>query len=86
MVIKLEELLLKSQTLKHGLARAKRVKLIRSELTKAKKNAAAANTDTDPTSQSDGDNESTDTKISSANSGENNIAIVKQMLLLMWFL
>lgn len=61
--------MIKSQALKHGLARAKRVKLIRSEMTKAKKNLTAAQTDTDPTSQSDGDNESTDTKISSANSG-----------------
>lgn len=61
--------MIKSQALKHGLARAKRVKLIRSELGKAKKSLAAAQTDTDPTSQSDGDNESTDTKISSANSG-----------------
>ncbi|XP_044260104.1 peregrin isoform X2 [Tribolium madens] len=51
-ITKLEELLVKSQALKHGLARAKRVKVVRSELNKAKKNLA--NTDS---SQSDGENE-----------------------------
>lgn len=53
LITKLEELLIKSQTLKHGLARAKRVKLIRSELNKARKQLAAS-TDS---SQSDGENE-----------------------------
>lgn len=69
---KLEDLLVKSQALKHGLARAKRVKVVRSELNKAKKNLAASLTDTDPTSQSDGDgdNESAeDVKNCSTNSG-----------------
>lgn len=47
----LEGLLIKSQTLKHGLARAKRVKQIRSELIKARKQLAAS-TDS---SQSDGE-------------------------------
>lgn len=70
MVLKLEELLIKSQALKHGLARAKRVKLVRSELNKARK-SLPAHTDTDHTSQSDGDgeNDSTDVKNSSSNSG-----------------
>lgn len=53
LITKLDELLIKSQTLKHGLARAKRVKLIRSELNKAKK-LLAASTDS---SQSDGEGE-----------------------------
>lgn len=39
-ITKLEDLLVKSQTLKHGLARAKRVKLVRSELNKVKRNMA----------------------------------------------
>lgn len=56
-IIKLEELLIKSQALKHGLARVKRVKLIRSELNKVKK-ALAATTDS---SQSDGDAEKANT-------------------------
>lgn len=47
-ITKLEELLAKSQALKHGLARAKRVKLVRSELNRAKK-LLAAQTDTDQT-------------------------------------
>lgn len=67
-VSKLEDLLVKSQALKHGLARAKRVKLVRSELTKAKK--ALAITDS-LSSQSDGDNDSADAKVpnpSTANS------------------
>lgn len=38
-ISKLEELLVKSQTLKHAMARAKRVKLVKSELNKAKKNS-----------------------------------------------
>ncbi|KAL1502054.1 hypothetical protein ABEB36_007257 [Hypothenemus hampei] len=38
-ISKLEDLLNKSQVLKHGLARAKRVKAVRSELMKAKRNA-----------------------------------------------
>ncbi|XP_018323470.1 peregrin [Agrilus planipennis] len=59
-ITKLEELLAKSQALKHGLARAKRVKLVRSELNKAKK--ALANAES---SQSDGENEKPDSKVSS---------------------
>ncbi|KAG5889862.1 hypothetical protein JTB14_033712 [Gonioctena quinquepunctata] len=68
-IIKLEELLVKSQALKHGLARAKRVKIVRSELNKARK-SLAAQTDTDQTSQSEVDieNESLDVKNSSTNS------------------
>lgn len=53
LIAKLEELLIKSQTLKHGLARAKRVKLIRGELNKARKLLAT----TTDSSQSDGENE-----------------------------
>lgn len=53
-IAKLEELLIKSQTLKHGLARVKRVKLVRSELNKARKALA-------DTSQSDGEIEKTAT-------------------------
>lgn len=63
-ITKLEELLVKSQALKHGLARAKRVKVVRSELNKARK--ILANTDS---SQSDGDNEAGDLKSSSQSSG-----------------
>ncbi|KYB26065.1 Peregrin-like Protein [Tribolium castaneum] len=64
-ITKLEELLVKSQALKHGLARAKRVKVVRSELNKARKNLA--NTDS---SQSDGENEGGgDSKNSSQSSG-----------------
>lgn len=62
-ITKLEELLVKSQALKHGLARAKRVKLVRSELNKAKKNLA--NTDS---SQSDGEVEGGDLKNTSQTS------------------
>ncbi|VEN51779.1 unnamed protein product [Callosobruchus maculatus] len=64
-ISKLEDLLVRSQTLKHGLARAKRVKLVRSELNKAKKNLAS-HTDTDLTSQSDleGENDAADPKTS----------------------
>ncbi|CAH1115065.1 unnamed protein product [Psylliodes chrysocephalus] len=51
-ILKLEDLLAKSQALKHGLARAKRVKLIRSEMNRVKKSTVAQN-DTDQTSQSD---------------------------------
>lgn len=40
MISKLEDLLAKSQALKHGLARVKRVKLVRSELNKAKRSSA----------------------------------------------
>uniref|UniRef100_A0AAR5QJW6 Peregrin n=1 Tax=Dendroctonus ponderosae TaxID=77166 RepID=A0AAR5QJW6_DENPD len=40
-VSKLEDLLAKSQALKHGLARVKRVKLVRSELNKAKRSSAS---------------------------------------------
>jgi hypothetical protein len=64
-VTKLEELLVKSQALKHGLARAKRVKVVRSELNKAKKNLA-----TTDSSQSDAENEVGDSKNSSQSSGE----------------
>jgi hypothetical protein len=63
-VTKLEELLVKSQALKHGLARAKRVKVVRSELNKAKKNLA-----TTDSSQSDAENEVGDSKNSSQSSG-----------------
>lgn len=59
--IKLENLLVKSQALKHGLARAKRVKLIRSELTKVKKTLITTDS---LSSQSDGDNDSIDPKAS----------------------
>lgn len=62
-ISKLEELLVKSQALKHGLARAKRVKLVRSELNRAKK--ILANTDS---SHSDGENESSDVKSASTQS------------------
>ncbi|KAJ8964667.1 hypothetical protein NQ317_010555 [Molorchus minor] len=67
-LIKLEDLLAKSQALKHGLAEQK-VKLIRSELAKAKKNVAQ-HTDTEHTSQSDGDgeNDSMDVKNSPSSS------------------
>ncbi|XP_044764179.1 peregrin [Coccinella septempunctata] len=57
-IAKLEDLLAKSQALKHGLARAKRVKLVRSELNKAKKNLP--NTDS---SQSDQEAELPDAKL-----------------------
>ncbi|KAK5638390.1 hypothetical protein RI129_012685 [Pyrocoelia pectoralis] len=60
-VTKLEELLVKSQALKHGLARAKRVKLIRSELAKVKKTLITTDS---LSSQSDGDNDSIDPKAS----------------------
>ncbi|XP_045469667.1 peregrin isoform X1 [Harmonia axyridis] len=56
-IAKLEDLMAKSQALKHGLARAKRVKLVRSELNKAKRNLA--NTDS---SQSDQEVESQNAK------------------------
>ncbi|XP_074034602.1 bromodomain-containing protein 140 [Leptinotarsa decemlineata] len=66
---KLEDLLVKSQTLKHGLARGKRVKIVRSEINRVKKKLAAQ-TDTDLTSQSDVDvhieNENADIRNSSA--------------------
>ncbi|XP_076255187.1 bromodomain-containing protein 140 isoform X2 [Rhynchophorus ferrugineus] len=41
-IAKLDDLLIKSQALKHGLARAKRVKIVRSELNKAKRNLVNA--------------------------------------------
>ncbi|KAL3270797.1 hypothetical protein HHI36_021320 [Cryptolaemus montrouzieri] len=56
-IAKLEDLLAKSQALKHGLARAKRVKQVRSELNKARR--SLANTDS---SQSDQEGETTDVK------------------------
>lgn len=56
-VTKLEELLIKSQSLKHGMARAKRTKLIKNELTKAKKNLANAGS-----SQSENETENADLK------------------------
>lgn len=60
---KLEILLAKSQALKHGLARAKRVKLVRSELNKLKRFLAA-----NETSQSDVEGEMNETKSSQNNS------------------
>ncbi|CAG9815203.1 unnamed protein product [Phaedon cochleariae] len=68
-VSKLEDLLVKSQALKHGLARAKRVKLVRNELNRVKKILAAI-TDTDQTSQSelDVETDSVDIKNNSTNS------------------
>ncbi|XP_060532907.1 bromodomain-containing protein homolog [Cylas formicarius] len=67
-VSKLEELLAKSQALKHGLARAKRVKCVRSELNKARKSLAAASQseETDLTSQSDGENDARNDSTNSA--------------------
>ncbi|XP_057664032.1 bromodomain-containing protein homolog isoform X1 [Diorhabda carinulata] len=66
-IAKLEELLAKSQALKHGLARAKRVKLIRSEINKTKK-LLSARTDADRT-DADTNNEDDDVK-NAANNGK----------------
>ncbi|XP_072379250.1 bromodomain-containing protein homolog isoform X1 [Diabrotica undecimpunctata] len=74
-ITKLEDLLIKSQALKHGLARAKRVKLVRSEINRAKK-SLASQTDTDQTStQSDVDVENTteDPKNSSTNASPSGV-------------
>lgn len=67
-VAKLEDLLVKSQALKHGTARAKRVKVVRSELIKAKKNLIITDS-----SQSDGEPDAGDAKSSSQNSGRRKI-------------
>lgn len=61
---KLEELLVKSHNLRHGLARAKRVKLVRSELNRIKK-ALAANDG----HQSDGEAEAGEPKASTPKEG-----------------
>lgn len=56
---KLEALLAKSQSLKHGLARAKRVKLVRNEINRVKKLLASAES-----SQSDVDADGNESKTS----------------------
>lgn len=68
---KLEELLVKSQNLRHGLARAKRVKLVRSELNRLKR-ALAANDST----QSDGEAEAGDPKPATPKEGRSLFVIV----------
>ncbi|XP_050316303.1 peregrin [Anthonomus grandis grandis] len=75
---KLEDLLAKSQALKHGLARAKRVKIVRSELVKARKNIGKesqkdekAEIESQPTSQSELETEHTDqTDVASQSDGD----------------
>ncbi|CAG9862101.1 unnamed protein product [Phyllotreta striolata] len=70
-ITKLEDLLAKSQALKHGLARAKRVKLVRSELNRVKRNLTSQK-DADQTSQSDFDVEN-DTKSGSTNASPSGV-------------
>lgn len=64
MLAKLEELLLKSQNLRHGLARAKRVKLVRSELNRIKRALAVHDS-----SQSDVEAETGEPKVSTSKDG-----------------
>ncbi|KAI4454547.1 phd finger protein [Holotrichia oblita] len=63
-ISKLEELLAKSHTLKHGSARMKRVKMVKSELMRARRSLNTAET-----SQSDLETEVTDVKVSPQTTG-----------------
>lgn len=63
-LLKLEELLIKIQNMKHGVGRARRIRLVRGEINKVKKNLAT------DSSQSDGDIDASDAKSSSQNSSK----------------
>lgn len=63
-ITKLEELLAKSHTLKHGSSRMKRVKMVKSELMRARRSLNTAET-----SQSDLETEVTDVKVSPQTTG-----------------
>ncbi|XP_066251905.1 bromodomain-containing protein homolog [Euwallacea similis] len=75
-IAKLEDLLVRSQSLKHGLARAKRVKAVRSELNKAKRNAKSSpdvgqdktETESQPTESQESEVEHTTDALSQTNS------------------
>lgn len=74
-LLKLEDLLQRSQGMKHSVARTRRIKLIKSEITKVKKNL------TTDSSQSDGDNDVSESKSSSQNSSKKRYLIVKKVVL-----
>lgn len=78
-ITKLEGLLAKSHTLKHGSSRIKRVKMVKSELMKARRMLSAAETSQ---SQSDLESEVADVKVSPQTTGSSPTGINRRTAVL----